>query len=370
MKSMCHDVRRNSPSVTVAQADRLLHADGVADRVVLDRTELLRGDAPRGRLLPRAQQRRRAEQAADVVGAERWLGADCHGHSSSTAGRAQAIAVLPDAVPRREPERRFYIIAPRPWPASTSMRTSSPTPTSPDLTLPDGRPFPLPPAPRDALFETMERFGIDGAVVSTGPPGAFLGDAGRARELARAANEGLAALTRAEPERFAALALLPLPDVDDALTELSHALDTLGLDGVMLLSNVAGTYVGDAGVGRRVRRAPPPRRLRLPPPRLPAARAAAARPSRVALRVPLRHDPRDREPRLLGHARALPRHPAPGRASRRSGTVPRAPDRLPRGPRARRSRRTRRTGRSPTCAGSGTTPASRTMRPRWPRRSR
>ena len=114
------------------------------------------------------------------------------------------------------------------------------------LTLPDGRPFPLPPAPRDALLGTMERFGIDGAVVSTGPPGAFLGDAGQGRELARAANEGLAALTRAEPERFAALALLPLPDVDDALAELSHALDTLGLDGVMLLSNVAGTYVGDA----------------------------------------------------------------------------------------------------------------------------
>ena len=114
------------------------------------------------------------------------------------------------------------------------------------LRLPDGRPFPLPPAPRDALLETMERFGVDAAVVSTGPPGAFLGDAAQARELARAANEGLAALVAKEPRRFAGLALLPLPDVEGALEELAYALDALGMDGVMLLSNVAGTYVGDA----------------------------------------------------------------------------------------------------------------------------
>lgn len=113
------------------------------------------------------------------------------------------------------------------------------------LRFPDGRPFPLPPAPRDALFETMERFRIDAAVVSTGPPGAFLGDVGRARELARAANEGLADLVRAEPTRVAGLALLPLPDVAASLEELDHALDTLELDGVMLVTNVGGTYVGD-----------------------------------------------------------------------------------------------------------------------------
>jgi 6-methylsalicylate decarboxylase len=113
------------------------------------------------------------------------------------------------------------------------------------LTLPDGRPFPLPPTTSDGLRETMARYEIDRAVVSTGPPGAFLGDPGQSRDLARAANEGLAELTQAEPDRFAGLALLPLPDVDAAIAELSHALDTLQLDGVMLLSNVAGTYVGD-----------------------------------------------------------------------------------------------------------------------------
>jgi predicted TIM-barrel fold metal-dependent hydrolase len=41
------------------------------------------------------------------------------------------------------------------------------------------------------------------------------------------------------------LAVLPLPDVGSALAELAYALDTLKLDGVMLLSNVLGTYPGD-----------------------------------------------------------------------------------------------------------------------------
>jgi predicted TIM-barrel fold metal-dependent hydrolase len=81
-------------------------------------------------------------------------------------------------------------------------------------------------------------------VISPGPPGVFFGDQGRANELARTVNEELAAIARAGPARFAALATLPLPDVDAALAELSHALDRLGMDGVWLLSHVAGTYLG------------------------------------------------------------------------------------------------------------------------------
>jgi len=36
-----------------------------------------------------------------------------------------------------------------------------------------------------------------------------------------------------------------LPDPDAALAELAHALDVMGLEGVLLLSHVAGTYLGD-----------------------------------------------------------------------------------------------------------------------------
>jgi 6-methylsalicylate decarboxylase len=105
--------------------------------------------------------------------------------------------------------------------------------------------LPLPPTTLQGLEEAMARHDVDAAVISTGPPGAFLGDGARAQDLARMANEGMAEIVRDAPERFAALALLPLPDVDAALTELAHALDDLSLDGVFLLTNVAGTYVGD-----------------------------------------------------------------------------------------------------------------------------
>src|SRR5215212_7799962 len=113
------------------------------------------------------------------------------------------------------------------------------------LVTPDGnRPF-VPPAPLDGLEANMARYAIDAAVISLGPPGAFLGDQSRANEIARAGNESIAAIVQAAPARFAGLALLPLPDVDAAVAELAHALDDLGLDGVLLFSNTAGTYLGD-----------------------------------------------------------------------------------------------------------------------------
>jgi 6-methylsalicylate decarboxylase len=108
--------------------------------------------------------------------------------------------------------------------------------------------LPIPPGRLEDYEDVMARYGIDAAVISTGPPGAFLGDPGHARELARAANEGIAEIVRGDPERFAGLATLPLPDVDAAHVELAYALDELGLDGVLLLTNVAGTYLGDAAL--------------------------------------------------------------------------------------------------------------------------
>jgi 6-methylsalicylate decarboxylase len=106
-------------------------------------------------------------------------------------------------------------------------------------------PMPLPPWSREMTEEFMHRHQIDAAVMSLGPPGVWFGDAGLAAELARAVNEATAELVRMAPQRFAGLAVLPLPDVDASLAELSHALDVLHLDGVAVLSNVDGIYTGD-----------------------------------------------------------------------------------------------------------------------------
>jgi predicted TIM-barrel fold metal-dependent hydrolase len=113
------------------------------------------------------------------------------------------------------------------------------------ITPPTGEPPPLPPATRECLEATMARYGIDSAVISTGPPGAVGPDQARINAVARTANEEIAEVVHDAPERFAGLALLPLPDPEAALAELAPALDELRLDGVILFSNVGGVYLGD-----------------------------------------------------------------------------------------------------------------------------
>jgi predicted TIM-barrel fold metal-dependent hydrolase len=106
-------------------------------------------------------------------------------------------------------------------------------------------PLPLPPWSREMTEQFMDRHAIAAAVMSLAPPGVWFGDSGLAKELSRIVNEATAQLVKEAPQRFAGLAVLPLPEVDAALEELAYALDVLGLDGVALLSNVAGIYPGD-----------------------------------------------------------------------------------------------------------------------------
>jgi predicted TIM-barrel fold metal-dependent hydrolase len=106
-------------------------------------------------------------------------------------------------------------------------------------------PYPLPAWSPELTWALMERHAIDAAVLSLSPPGVSFGDQGLANELARMVNETTAALVREAPDRLGGMATVPLPGVDDALAEVAHALDNLKLDGVILLSNVLGTYLGD-----------------------------------------------------------------------------------------------------------------------------
>lgn len=94
-------------------------------------------------------------------------------------------------------------------------------------------------------LDLMDANGIKAAVVSLSAPGVFFGKAGHAAGLARMCNEISAKLIGDHPDRFGAYATLALPDVDASLKELSYVLDTLKLDGVVLMSNYAGRYVGD-----------------------------------------------------------------------------------------------------------------------------
>jgi predicted TIM-barrel fold metal-dependent hydrolase len=109
--------------------------------------------------------------------------------------------------------------------------------------------LPKPPIVTVEMLEgVMDRYAIDRAVVSVGPPGLFFGDQAQAGELARLVNEAMAAIRDRDPEKFAALGMVPLPSVDAALAELEFLLDTLSLDGVILTTHVAGVYLGDAAL--------------------------------------------------------------------------------------------------------------------------
>jgi 6-methylsalicylate decarboxylase len=103
---------------------------------------------------------------------------------------------------------------------------------------------PLPAWTLDDSLAMMDRHEIAAAVLSVPVPLQF-GDAAVNRRMARSLNEFGAHCVARAPDRFGLLAALPLPDVEGALDEIAYAFDTLGADGIALLSNHAGIYLGD-----------------------------------------------------------------------------------------------------------------------------
>lgn len=91
----------------------------------------------------------------------------------------------------------------------------------------------------------MDSTNISKSILSISSPGVHFGDDAEARELAREVNEFSAKVVAEHPTRFGQFASLPLPDVDGAVTEAVYALDVLGADGVTVLSNSDGIYLGD-----------------------------------------------------------------------------------------------------------------------------
>ena len=87
----------------------------------------------------------------------------------------------------------------------------------------------------------MDRLGIERSLLSVSSPGVRLGDV----DLARAVNEAGRRAVVDHPDRFGLLASLPLPDIDAAIAEIAYCCDHLDVDGFVLLTNVAGTYVSD-----------------------------------------------------------------------------------------------------------------------------
>jgi 6-methylsalicylate decarboxylase len=97
----------------------------------------------------------------------------------------------------------------------------------------------------EGALDVTDASGTETGIFSVSTPGVHLGDDVEAREKAREVNEFAANIVAKYPGRFGFFATLTLPDVEGAIAEAKHAFDTLGADGVVLISSVRGTYLGD-----------------------------------------------------------------------------------------------------------------------------
>ncbi len=86
----------------------------------------------------------------------------------------------------------------------------------------------------------MDAAKIDMSVLSVNIPSPDLLDAELSVEGARLCNDYLADLCSRYPERFVAIASVPLNNVPSAIAELDRAIDELDLRGVFLVSHIAG----------------------------------------------------------------------------------------------------------------------------------
>lgn len=92
----------------------------------------------------------------------------------------------------------------------------------------------------------MDRTGIDLQAISAAPPQFYYWtDPALGRRLARMQNEHLAEIARDRPDRFVALATVPLQDVEAAVAELHHCVGELDMRGVEICTNVNGLDLDD-----------------------------------------------------------------------------------------------------------------------------
>ncbi len=111
------------------------------------------------------------------------------------------------------------------------------------LYCPDG--FPTPEWDEAWQQETMKALGISYALLSLSSPSLYTGNKFRSRELARKVNEQGAEIVSRAPDNLGFLATLPLPHIHSSIFEARYCLDQLHADGVGLMTNYGGIYLGD-----------------------------------------------------------------------------------------------------------------------------
>lgn len=98
-----------------------------------------------------------------------------------------------------------------------------------------------------AALDVMDNLGTSAAILSVSAPGTTFVPTDEAAALARRVNDDTAELLAPHRNRLGFFATLPTPDPVASATEAERALDELGADGVVLLANSNGNYLGEDG---------------------------------------------------------------------------------------------------------------------------
>jgi predicted TIM-barrel fold metal-dependent hydrolase len=92
----------------------------------------------------------------------------------------------------------------------------------------------------ESRIAEMNEIGIDVEVLGVSTPNVYFSDKELSLSLAQMTNDGLSEICRKYPNRFACLASIPLVDMKYAMEELNRATDKLGMDGILLGTNILG----------------------------------------------------------------------------------------------------------------------------------
>ncbi|MBN2062182.1 MAG: amidohydrolase [Deltaproteobacteria bacterium] len=91
----------------------------------------------------------------------------------------------------------------------------------------------------------MDELGIKVQILGVSVPNVYHQDVEISKSLAQICNDEIAEICRIYPDRYLGLASIPIDDMSYAVDELDRAITKLGLDGVILGTNIAGTPLSD-----------------------------------------------------------------------------------------------------------------------------
>ncbi|MEE8442694.1 MAG: amidohydrolase family protein, partial [Dehalococcoidia bacterium] len=93
----------------------------------------------------------------------------------------------------------------------------------------------------DLRLQDMDACGMDMAALSLTTPSVDLLDVDEGVALAQLVNDEISGIAKRHPDRLVGLATLPFRDMNSAMDEMDRAIDKLGMKGIIMCSNIAGT---------------------------------------------------------------------------------------------------------------------------------